>query len=152
MESLEQIKVLIEELLTKEGYSLYSLKLNKGKTMTLEIVIDRDAPIGFDDIGVISTKISNLLDNHDFTSSSYMLDVSSLGIEKPIDVTKLEKYKDQYINIHLTHPYKGESYLEGTLVDVNDKTIKLFYFIKGKKTTSEIEREYIDKARLAIKF
>ncbi len=152
MESLEQIKVLIEELLTKEGYSLYSLKLNKGKTMTLEIVIDRDAPIGFDDIGVISTKISNLLDNHDFTSSSYMLDVSSLGIEKPIDVIKLEKYKDQYINIHLTHPYKGESYLEGTLVDVNDKTIKLFYFIKGKKTTSEIEREYIDKARLAIKF
>ena len=152
MESLEQIKVLIEELLTKEGYSLYSLKLNKGKTMTLEIVIDRDAPIGFDDIGYISTKISDLLDKHDFTSSSYMLDVSSLGIEKPIDVAKLEKYKDQYINIHLTHPYKGESYLEGTLVDVNDKTIKLFYFIKGKKTTSEIEREYIDKARLAIKF
>lgn len=152
MESLEQIKVLTEELLTKEGYSLYSLKLNKGKNLTLEIVIDRDAPIGFDDIGEISSKISDLLDIHDFTSSSYMLDISSLGAEKPIDVSKLEKYKDQYINIHLTHPYKGESYLEGTLVDVNEKTIKLFYFQKGKKTTSEIEREHIDKARLAIKF
>ena len=61
MESLEQIKVLIEELLTKEGYSLYSLKLNRGKNLTLEIVINRDAPIGFDDIGEISSKISKLL-------------------------------------------------------------------------------------------
>ncbi len=152
MESLEQVKVLVEKKLDENDYNLHSFKFTRGKNATLEIIVDRDAPIGFDDISIISNIISELLDMHDFTDSAYMLDISSLGAEKPIDVTKLEKYKDQYINIHLTHPYKGESYLEGNLVDVNDSTIKLFYFKKGKKTTSEIERKYIDKARLAIKF
>ena len=152
MDSLEQIKELISGKLNENGYKLSSFKFASGKNATLEIVVDRDEPIGFDDISDISTKISTLLDEHEFTEASYLLDVSSLGIEKPIDVSQLEKYKDQYINIHLTHPYKGESYLEGTLVEVNDLTIKLFYFKKGKKTTSEIERKYIDKARLAIKF
>lgn len=152
MDSLEQIKELISGKLNENGYKLSSFKFASGTNATLEIVVDRDEPIGFDDISDISTKISTLLDEHEFTEASYLLDVSSLGIEKPIDVSQLEKYKDQYINIHLTHPYKGESYLEGTLVEVNDLTIKLFYFKKGKKTTSEIERKYIDKARLAIKF
>lgn len=152
MDSLEQIKELVSGKLNENGYKLSSFKFASGTNATLEIVVDRDEPIGFDDISDISTKISTLLDEHEFTEASYLLDVSSLGIEKPIDVSQLEKYKDQYINIHLTHPYKGESYLEGTLVEVNDLTIKLFYFKKGKKTTSEIERKYIDKARLAIKF
>lgn len=152
MDSLEQIKELVSGKLNENGYKLSSFKFVSGKNATLEIVVDRDEPIGFDDISDISTKISTLLDEHEFTEASYLLDVSSLGIEKPIDVSQLEKYKDQYINIHLAHPYKGESYLEGTLVEVNDLTIKLFYFKKGKKTTSEIERKYIDKARLAIKF
>lgn len=152
METLESIQSLIGEELKKLGYSLYSLKLTRNKTSNLEIVIDRDAPINLDDITVVSNKISELLDEHDFISGAYVLDVSSLGIEKPINVAALEKYKDQYINVHLTRPYKGESYLEGTLVEVTTEKIKLFYFIKGKKTTAEIERQDIDRARLAIKF
>jgi Uncharacterized protein conserved in bacteria len=152
VETLDTVKELISQELTKLGYSLYSLKLTKGKNSNLEIVVDREAPINIDDITNVSDVISKLLDVHEFINGSYVLDVSSLGIEKPIDLTKLEKYKDQYVNIHLTHPYKGESYLEGSLVEINSETIKLFYFIKGKKTTAELERKYIDKARLAIKF
>jgi ribosome maturation factor RimP len=152
MESLEQVKFLINDLLVHEGYTLYSFSLNKGKNQTLEIVIDRDEPISLDDITLISNKISDLLNSHEFSENSYVLDVSSLGIEKPIDVKNLEKYKDQFINIHTTHPFKGLSYLEGTLVEVNKDTIKLFYFVKGKKTNTVLERQYIDKAHLAIKF
>ncbi len=152
METLETVESLIKAKLKELGYTLYSLKLTRNKTSNLEVVIDRDAPINLDDISAVSDVISKLLDEHDFINGSYVLDISSLGVEKPIDVKNLEKYKDQYINIHLTHPYKGESYLEGTLIEVSEDKIKLFYFVKGKKTTAEIERQYIDRARLAIKF
>lgn len=152
METLENVENLIREKLKEIGYSLYSLKLVKNKTTNLEIIIDRDAPINLDDITIVSDELSKLLDEHDFINGSYVLDISSLGAEKPIEVNNLEKYLNQYVNIHLTHPYKGESYLEGTLTEVNKETIKLFYFVKGKKTTAEITREYIDRARLAIKF
>ena len=152
VETLENVENLIRNKLKEIGYSLYSLKLVKTRTTNLEIIIDRDAPINLDDITVVSDELSKLLDEHDFINGSYVLDISSLGAEKPIEVINLEKYLNQYINIHLTHPYDGESYLEGTLVEVNKDTVKLFYFVKGKKKTAEITRQYIDRARLAIKF
>lgn len=152
MESLESVKKLIANQLEKSGYSLYSLSYKKSKNSVLEIVIDRDEPISLDDISNISNVISELLDEHEFCEEAYCLDVSSLGIEKPIDVKNFKKYLSSYVNIHTTHPYKGLSYLEGTIIEVNDKSIKLQYFVKGKKTVAELEIQYIDKAHLAVKF
>lgn len=152
MESLENVKVLIEEEIVKLGFNLYSLKFNNSKDKVLEIIIDRDTPINLDDITEVSHRVSDLLDRHDFIDEAYVLDVSSLGIEKPIDINYLDKYIGQYVNIHTTHPYKGESYLEGTIEKVEDGNVELVYFVKGKKTKANLEIKYLDKARLAVKF
>jgi len=152
VESFETIKTLINEKVNELGFTLYSIKLNRSKESVLEVVIDRDLPINLDDITKVSSEISTLLDEHDFIDGGYVLDVSSLGIEKPIDIKNLKKYEGQYVNVHTTHPYKGESYLEGTLEKVDEETIDLVYFIKGKKTKATLEIKYLDKARLAVKF
>ena len=127
MDSITEIQTLIKELLAKENYTLYSFKYSEGKKSgSMEIVVDRDEDINIDDITDISNKISNLLDLHEFNNVPYTLDISSLGIEKPIDVSKLEKYLNKYINVHLTNPFKGLNTLEGylTFVDSNSVTIE----------------------------
>ena len=97
MDSITEIQTLIKELLAKENYTLYSFKYSEGKKSgSMEIVVDRDEDINIDDITDISNKISNLLDLHEFNNVPYTLDISSLGIEKPIDVSKLEKYLNKY--------------------------------------------------------
>lgn len=152
MDTFESVKKIVEEKLKELNYTLVSFKLNKGKELTLEVIIDKDTPINLDDITSVSNEISNILDEHDFINGAYMLDVSSAGIEKPIDINHFEKYLNQYINVHLIHPFKGESYIEGTLIENNEENITLQYFLKGKKTKTVLNKTDIDKARLAIKF
>ena len=130
---------------------LYSFKFIP-KTRILEIVVDRDSEINLDDITAVSEVISTYLDEHDFTENPYTLDVSSLGVEKPIKVEKLDKYVGKYINIHLSHPYKGENILEGNLDYCDNEKIILSYREKTKLIKCEINRADVDRARLAIKF
>ena len=151
MVSIDIVKKLIDDRLKELNYILCSLTY-KNKEKTLEIVIDKEEPINLDDITNISNEISNILDNNDFTNDSYTLDVSSLGVEKPIDIKNLEKYVGKYVNLHTTHPVKGMSYIEGEISSVTENDVEITCFVKGKKTKYILEKEFIDKGNLAIKF
>jgi ribosome maturation factor RimP len=151
MEDLKTVEMLIKELCASKGYELYSFKYI-AREKNLEVVIDRDEPINLDDITVISQEISDLLDVHDFTPDAYTLNVSSLGAEKPIDIQKLEKYVGKYVNLHLSHPYKGLNILEGTILECDENNLTLTYKDKTRDIKVNLNRNDIDKARLAIKF
>ena len=151
MEDISQVQEGLKEKLKEINYELYSVKFI-AKTRVLEIVVDREEEINLDDISEVSQIISSYLDEHDFTDNPYTLDVSSLGVEKPINLSRLDKYIGKYINIHLSHPYKGENILEGDLTYCDDNKIILETKNKTKIIKCEINRADIDKARLAIKF
>ena len=151
MEEINRVQEGLKEKLNEIGYELYSFKF-LAKTRMLEVIVDRDEEINLDDITCVSEVISTYLDEHDFTDNPYTLDVSSLGVEKPISVEKLDKYVGKYINIHLSHPYQGENILEGNLDYCDANKIILSYKNKTKLIKCEINRANIDKARLAIKF
>ena len=151
MEELERVKEIIGQEISTKGFDLYSFKY-LAKKKTLEIVVDRVEPINLDDITEISNFISELLDKHDFTNDAYVLDVSSLGVEKPIALEKLDKYVGKYVNLHLSNPYKGLNTLEGNLDLVDESNVVISYKDKTRLIKCEIKRTDIDKARLAIKF
>lgn len=151
MEDLNSVKDLIIKRLDDIGYELYSLRYIT-KTKTLEVVVDRVEPINLDDITNVSNEISEILDLHDFTEDSYTLDVSSLGVEKPIDISKLDLYVGKYINVHLSNPYKGLNTIEGNLVSTNEDSVQIVYKNKTRDVKCDINKKDIDKARLAIKF
>ena len=114
--------------------------------------IDRDSPISLDDIVAISNIINPILDESDPIKSPYTLDVSSLGAEKPLSLDKLEKYVGNYVNFHLSHPYKGLNTLEGTLLEANENEVTLGIKNKTRVQKVILKRDTIDKARLAIEF
>lgn len=151
MEDLKIVKELVQKILLEQGYELYSFTYLRQKN-TLEIIIDREEPINLEDITNISVVISDLLDKHDFCEDSYTLDISSLGIEKPIAIEKLDKYVNNYVNLHLSHPYKGVNIIEGTLLEVTPEIVKISYKNKTRDVICELNKKDIDKARLAIKF
>jgi ribosome maturation factor RimP len=151
---LEEVIVgLLKKPLEDFGYTLVSAKFQKeGPEFYLHVIVDRDAPIDLDAIVSVSDLISPILDSSDPIPNNYVLDVSSLGAEKPLEVNKLIKYVGSHINIHLSSPYKGENILEGDLVDANDSEITLAYRIKTKSVKAVIKLSDVDKARLAVKF
>ncbi len=153
MVDVNLIKEGIKKKLEDISYSLYSIKsFNDKSGSVLEIIVDRDENIDLDDIVEVSNYLSEYLDEVITDDNPYTLDVSSLGAEKPIDLEKLDKYQDKYVNLHLSHPYKGENIIEGDLKEVTSDYVVLTYRIKTRIVEAKIERKNIDKARLAIKF
>ena len=151
MEDLIRVEEEVSKLLNDLGYDLYSFKYMP-RVKTLEIVVDRFDPINLDDIAFVSNKLSEFLDEHDFTNDSYTLDVSSLGIEKPLKISRIDDYVGKYINVHLKNPIKGLNTYEGDFVAFDNEQIFLEYKIKTRTVKVAILKEDIDKARLAIKF
>lgn len=153
MVDVNLIKEGIKKKLEDISYSLYSIKsFNDKSGSVLEIIVDRDENIDLDDIVEVSNYLSEYLDEVITDDNPYTLDVSSLGAEKPIDLEKLDKYQGKYVNLHLSHPYKGENIIEGDLKEVTSDYVVLTYRIKTRIVEAKIERKDINKARLAIKF
>lgn len=144
-----ELQVPLEEL----GYVIVSVKYTRSKKGNiLEIIVDKDDDISIEEIVQVSNLISPLLDVNDYIKENYTLDVTSLGAEKPIQISKLDKYIGKYVNIHLTHPYNGENILEGDLKNIDNGVVELEIKVKSKKKSCLIPLETIDRARLAIKF
>ena len=148
-----EVLKLIEKPINDLGYINVSVNyvVEKG-TKYLRVLVDNDDVIGLDDIIKVNDLISPILDEADLIQDAYILDVTSYGAEKKIDVNNLTKYVGKYVNVHLSHPYKGENYLEGTLESVNEGKVIISFRDKTRLIKAEVDQATIDKARLAIKF
>ena len=148
------VKNLIEKPIKALGYTEVEVKYVKEfGTQYLRVMVDKDDEvIDLDEIVKVNDIVSPILDEADLIKTNYVLDVTTFGAEKPIDVAKLEKYVGRYINIHLTHPYKGLNIIEGTLESVDNDKVIISFKEKTRVIKCEVVRTSIDKARLAIKF
>ena len=149
----EDIRHLLEQPLLEKGFTLFDVKLYKGSEgLTLGLTLDSEKPLSLDDIVLASDIINPLLDEKDLIKESYTLDVSSVGIEKPLDLNNLEKYVDRYVELHLSHPYKGENYLTGTIKEVKDDMLTIEVKVKSKKQKITIPVNTIDRGKITIEF
>lgn len=148
------VKNLIEKPIMALGYTEVEVKfVNEFGTNYLRVMVDKDDEIiDLDEIMKVNDLVSPLLDEADLIKTNYVLDVTTFGAEKKINVERLEKYVGRYVNIHLTNPFKGMNIIEGTLESVTDDEVIISYKEKTRVIKCEIERKVIDKARLAIKF
>lgn len=150
---LKTIKEQILPLVNEMGYELFSLtsRAEKGQ-IVLSFVLDRVEPIDMNAIIAATDKISTFLDEQNLIEEEYVLDVSSLGIEKPIEVGKLTEYVGRYVNLHLVNPIKGLNVIEGVIKSASEDSIAISYLDKTRKIQVELDLKNILKARLAVKF
>lgn len=149
----ESVKKLIEKPILALGYEQIDVKYVKEfGSFYLRVFVDKDDVISLEDIVAVNDLISPILDEADLIQNEYVLDVTSFGAEKPIEVSKLEKYVGKYVNVHLSRPYKGENIIEGDLASVNENEVRILYKDKARTKEAILNKEDIDRARLAIKF
>lgn len=154
MSIIENVQGLLAPVLQAMGYELYELSfVPEGRDMRLTVRIDKPGTrIGLDQIVEVSERLSKVLDDANLIEVNYVLDVSSAGAERRIDLQDLPKYIGSYVNLHLKNPYKGLNTLEGELTEVHDGTLILSYRDKTRTLKAEIRLDDVDRARRAIKF
>jgi ribosome maturation factor RimP len=78
-----RVAALAEPVITELGFRLVRVKIINGST--LQIMADRaEGNMTIDDCALISRRVSPLLDAHDPISGSYLLEVSTPGIDRPL--------------------------------------------------------------------
>ncbi|CAK0767494.1 Ribosome maturation factor RimP [uncultured Gammaproteobacteria bacterium] len=93
MDGTQQIERLIAPQLTALGYELVRVVIIGGKHPSLQIMIERadQEPMTVEDCATASRALSAVLDVEDPMVGSYLLEVSSPGIDRPL--TRLSDYQ-----------------------------------------------------------
>ena len=151
--NLTLIESKLNEALPSWGYELCSLTYKKEMgRFVLGVIVDRVEPIDMNAITEVSEKISSFLDEIDDSDDVYTLDVSSLGAEKPLKITQLDKYVGRYVNVHLINPIDGENIYEGDIKEVKVDRFTLVIKITTRVKEIDILFNNIYNIRLAVKF
>ena len=150
---LNYLKPLLEKKINELGFELVEISTRREKgNFILSIVVDRVEPIDLKTISDLSQVLSSYLDEIDDSEEAYLLDISSLGAEKPLKIEDLSKYVLRYVHVHVTNAVEGQNIFEGELSEVNEDNIVVTYKIKTRVKKVVILLSNIYKIRLAIKF
>ncbi len=112
------VSKLVESYAKRLGYELYDVEyVKEGADYYLRIYIDKEGGvISTDDCERMSREIDAALDEADPIENSYFLEVSSVGIDRPIKKQKdFERFMGSRVEVRLFAAENGKKELYGTL-------------------------------------
>jgi len=115
----------------------------------LRLFIDKEGGITIDDCQLVSEILSDKLDEIDPIEHSYIFEVSSPGIDRPLKTERdYKKNLNKELEVKFYDSFDGKKSIEATLLDFDDEKVKLDY--KGKEI--EVDKKAIAIMRPLIKF
>lgn len=99
-----KVRTLIEPTVVRLGFDLIAVEWSGGRQgPILRVSIDAPAGVNADDCALVSEHLSPLLDAEDPIASSYHLEVSSPGIERPVQRRQdFERFVGYRVRIQLS--------------------------------------------------
>ena len=150
-----KISQIIEAAVEDLGFSLVRVLYSGGQAGRNQLQImaepkeERDMTI--DDCQMISRHVSALLDVDDPISGSYVLEVSSPGIDRPLTrVTDYERFQGELVKITLRLMQDGRRRFNGRLGGVSDAGLVILdtSFGKFEFAFDDIEAGRIDPSEI----
>lgn len=142
-----RIRDLVEPTVQRMGFDLVAVELT-GDTgrRVLRLSIDGPEGVGAGDCAAVSFRVSPLIDEADPLKGSYHLEVSSPGIERPVqrldDFEKLAGFRMK-IRLFEGHPRRRYS---GRLAGVEDREVLVV--VDGQE--QRLDYESIERAHLVL--
>ncbi|MCL2555770.1 MAG: ribosome maturation factor RimP [Firmicutes bacterium] len=147
---IDKIKNKIVIPLQELGYELVDIEVTKkfGQE-NLTIYIDKPEGIQLDDCEKAHHLIDPIIEEIDPFDETYILNVSSPGLDRHFKTQRdFERNYNKNIEIKLISPLKGKKYIEGILINRDDK----FIVLKTKQGETKLENTKINFARPLVKF
>ena len=141
-----QVENLMTEILSGTDYELVDVEYVKEHDWYLRVFVDKAGGIDLDDCQNISEQLSARLDTADIIGGSYILEVSSPGIDRILKKDKdFIREAGKVVDVTLYAPLDGKKIFVGELEGRDEN----FLYIKD---TAPLPREKIALVRLHIDF
>jgi len=143
---------IIQPVIEGMGYELVRVRLQGGKTATLQIMADRpEGGINVDDCADISTAVSATLDVEDPLEDAYHLEVSSPGIDRPLTRLKDFAIFEGYdVRLETNQPIDGRKRFKGVLAGVEGDEVLLNIEEQGQTHTIGLNFDLLADAKLLL--
>lgn len=140
----EIITPVIEDM----GFELVRVRLQGGKTATLQIMAEKpDGGIEVDDCAAISTAVSATLDVEDPIEDQYTLEVSSPGIDRPLTRLKdFDAWNGYVAKIETAELIDGRKRFKGVLAGTEDGEV----LIEIEEGTIGLNFDWLADAKLVL--
>jgi ribosome maturation factor RimP len=128
MDRQDLLATLIEPTLAGMGYELIRVVVAGRDRPTLQVMIERldGAAITVDDCEIVSRALSAKLDVEDPIASSYTLEVSSPGIDRPLVRPKdYQRFAGHVARIEARAPIAGRRRFTGRIVGADDTRLRI---------------------------
>jgi ribosome maturation factor RimP len=141
---------LVEPIIDSLQCELVDIESKKeGSQWYLRIYIDKTGGVTIDDCQAVSEQVSKLLDEKDPIPHSYILEVSSPGLDRVLKKdSDFKRFKGSLIDVSLYKSIEGRKKYRGVLIDFTDE----FLTVEVKEKTIDFKRSDIAMVRLAVEF
>ena len=149
-----RIEHIVEELavpiIERSGCELVDIEyVKEGRNWYLRVYIDKREGVTVEDCQKVSESLSDLLDRVDPIDHSYILEVSSPGVERPLKTQRdFDHFVGREVSIRLYSPLEGKKEFTGVLEGLKDGIVT----VETPEGKLRFQRERIASARLAFKF
>ena len=147
----QRTEELLQPIIDAHGFELVDVEyVKEAGTWYLRAYIDKPGGITVDDCEVVSRAFSDILDEKDYIDDTYIFEVSSPGLGRP-----LKKEKDfarsigEEVEIRTYRAIDRQKEFIGILVEYDKDTVTIEY---EDETTQKFERNDIALIRLALHF
>jgi ribosome maturation factor RimP len=144
----KRVVELLESYLQIQGVELVELQLQQqGDRWFVRVFVDMEGGISLEDCRRLSAEIGQLLEAEDVIPISYILEVSSPGLDRPLRTGRdFQRQSQRMVTVFLLTPLMGKTQYTGRVVAVTEAHLVLHLLPDTPLTVplSHIERGAVE--------
>lgn len=143
--TVQRVEEIVKPFADELGLELWDVKFVKeGSEWYLRVYIDKEGGISIDDCVDLTHAITKPLDEADPISQSYMLEVSSPGVERELTKDEhFEKYVGTAVMLRTIRAVDGVRDFKGIMTSYADKKITILLQDETEVTFDKKETTYV---------
>ncbi len=146
MDLKRKIVELIEPVIEENGFDLVELKLSHYKqSNTIRLFVDSDNGVKLEDCAKLSKAIDVILEDNNMFRSGYTIEVSSPGLDRPLQTRKEFKRRIGK-QVKILFNQADQSPIEGEITGVDDLCVELL----TKEGTQKIDLAGIKMGKIIL--
>ena len=150
---MEAVKAVAERVATGRGFELVDVELKRQPGgAVVRLFVDKPGGIGLEDLQSVSEEVSAILDVEDPIASSYTLEVSSPGLDRPLKTeADYLRFVGKLAKLSSYEPIDGRRHWTGRLASAADGIVEIALEKEGG-AKCRIPFAKISHGRLEVEF
>ena len=146
----QKTEAILQPIVDRYGFELVDVEyVKEGSNWYLRAYIDKDGGIFVNDCELVHRELSDILDEQDFVEDSYILEVSSPGLLRPLKKEKdFKRNMGKLVEVRTYRPIEKQKEFCGTLTAYDSNSVT----IDEDGTERTFDKKEIALIRPAIEF